>query len=141
MNAARILLGDDDPAIARRFSKALRAAGYKVWHAATGQRCLHLARERVPDLALLDIRLPDMSGVEVCRQIKREPRLRDVFVVLMSGGAMSARAWVQGLGAGADDYVLKPMGPDEFLARIRTIVRLQEATAALRAREQHYRQL
>jgi PAS domain S-box-containing protein len=82
-----------------------------------------------------------MSGIEVCRQIKGDAALRDVFVILISGQAISAEQTVDGLAIGADEYLFKPVGPTEFLARIRTMVRLMETTAALRASEQHYRRL
>ena len=85
--------------------------------------------------------LPDLSGVEVCRRIKADPDLKDVFVVLVSGMATSVTHKVDGLEAGADDYLDKLLDPAEFLARVRTILRLRDATAALRASEQHYRRL
>ena len=133
-----ILMVDDDPAILEVYSKILRRQGYDVWEASTGQQGLQVARERHPDLVLLDVMLPDLSGIEVCRQIKADPALVDVFVVLISGGAISVAQKVDGLGTGADDYLLKPMELDEYLARIRTIVRLRNTTAALRASEQRH---
>ena len=84
-----ILMVDDDPAILEVYSKILRRQGYDVWEASTGQQGLQVARERHPDLVLLDVMLPDLSGIEVCRQIKADPALVDVFVVLISGGAIS----------------------------------------------------
>jgi len=82
----------------------------------------------------------DLNGIDICRQIKADALL-DTFVVLVSGKAISAADKVGGAETGADDYIVKPVNPDEFLARIRTIVRLRETTAALRASEQHYRRL
>ncbi len=137
----RILVVDDEPEILGVFTLILNAAGYDVLTASTGQHGLQLAREKRPDLVLLDVLLPDLNGMEVCKQIKSDPDLRDVFVVLISGGATNAAHKVEGLESGADDYMVKPLDPEELLARIRTIMRLRDTTAALRASEQHFRQL
>src|ERR1039458_9221788 len=142
MNATtRILIADDDADDLHMYSEFLRAEGYEVWEASTGQEGLQVARERRPDLVLLDVMLPDLSGIEVCRQIKADPALSDTFVVLFSGHATSVAHKVEGLDLGADDYLVKIVQADEFQARIRAIARLQHATAALRASEEHYREL
>jgi PAS domain S-box-containing protein len=132
---------DDDDAAREVYSELMRAEGYEVWAASTGQEGLRAASERRPNLVLLDVMLPDLSGIEVCRQIKADVALQDTFVVLFSGHATSVQHKVEGLGTGADDYLVKTIQPDEFLARIRTIVRLQNATAGLRASEQRHREL
>ena len=137
----RILVVDDQPEILRLFSEMLRVHGYEVLEAASGRRGLQMARRLHPDLMLLDVVMPDLSGLEVCRRIKADPLLAGVFVVLVSGQATSAAERVGGLKAGADEYITKPVDSAEFLARIRTIVRLQDTNAALRASEQHYRSL
>jgi PAS domain S-box-containing protein len=132
---------DDDVATLQIYAEILRGEGYEVSEASTGQEGLRAARERRPDLVLLDVMLPDVGGVEVCRQIKADPALPDTFVVLFSGQAKSVAHKVEGLATGADDYLVKTIQADEFLARIRTIVRLQKAAAALRASEHHHREL
>jgi PAS domain S-box-containing protein len=137
----RILIADDEPAVLEMFSTILRRAGYEVRAASNGQQCLQMTREWRPDLVLLDVVLPDLNGIEVCRQIKADAALLDIFVVLVSGRATSTADKVHGAETGADDYMVKPVDPDEFLARIRTIVRLHDTTMALRAREQHNRRL
>jgi PAS domain S-box-containing protein len=139
--ATRILLVDDDPGILKVFSKILRVEGYEVWEASTGQEALQVTRQRHPDLVLLDVNLPDLNGVEVCRQIKADPGLPDIFVVLFSGEATSSEHAVSGLESGADEYMSKLLDWAEFRARLRTLVHLRDATAALRASEQHYRRL
>ena len=141
MSKTRILVVDDDPEIRRVFTRILNDAGYDVLQASKGREGLQLAREMRPDLALLDVLLPDLNGMEVCKQIKTDPDLRDVFVVLISGGAMNVTHKVEGLESGADDYMVKPFYPDELLARIRTIMRLKDLMAALRASEEHHRRL
>jgi PAS domain S-box-containing protein len=137
----RILVVDDNPAILETYSEILRMAGYEVWEAATGQQGLQMTRDRRPDLVLLDVMLPDLNGIEVCRQIKQDPALVDVFVVLFSGQATSTPDKVDGLTAGADDYIGRPVAPKEFLARLQVIRRLQHTTAALRESEERYRQV
>jgi len=137
----RILVVDDDPAVLQIFALILRKAGYRVLEASTGQEALQLTRRERPNLVLLDVVLPDLSGVEVCRQIKAEATLADVFVVLISGQATTADCAIDGLETGADEYLCKPIAPSEFLARVRTIARLQSATVALKASEQYHRRL
>ena len=117
----RILVVDDEPEILRVFTQILNNAGYEVLTAATGRDGLRLAREERPDLVLLDVLLPDFNGMAVCKQIKGDPILKDVFVVLISGGATSTTHKVEGLASGADDYMVKPLDPDELLARIQTM--------------------
>jgi PAS domain S-box-containing protein len=137
----RILMVDDNLPFLKLYSQVLRDAGYEVLTASSARRALRITRERQPDLVVLDVVLPDLSGIEVCRQIKGDAALCDVFVILISGQAISAEQTVDGLAIGADEYLFKPVGPREFLARIRTLVRLMETAAALRASEQHYRRL
>jgi PAS domain S-box-containing protein len=136
-----ILVVDDNGEIRELFSSCLRDEGYQVLEAATGQQGLQLAQTRFPDLVLLDVRLPDISGVEVCRQIKNDPALKDVFVALCSGEATSDEHKVNGFQSGADEYLVKPFGIQELLARVQTLVRLRNTTAALRSSEEHHRRL
>jgi len=139
--AGSILVVDDDSAIRELFLMLLRREGYEVQEAATGQQGLKLAQTRHPDLVLLDVGLPDMSGVEVCRQIKNDPSLKDVFVALCSGEATGEEDKVGGLHTGADEYLVKPIGIQELLARVQTLLRLRNTTAALRNSEEHHRKL
>ncbi len=134
-NATQILIIDDDPSIHEVMSELLSLHGYQVRSAATGREGLALAGNLHPALVLLDVRLPDLSGHEVCRQIKTNPALHDVFVVLISGEATDTLTKVEGLEVGADEYLTKPIGGPEFLARIRTLLRLRNALAAHRASE------
>src|SRR5262245_45009160 len=139
--ATRILVVDDEPTVLDLFSHILRESNYEVWTATTGRGGLRCARERRPDVVLIDVMLPDVSGIDVCRQLKQETTLPDVFVALCSGEAVSSTHKIDGLYSGSDDYIVKPIAPDELRARVRTLVRLQETTAALRASEQHFRGL
>src|ERR1039458_5941643 len=137
----RILMVDDNLPFLELYAEILRDAGYEVLMARNGRQALRIIRHRRPGLVVLDVVLPDISGIEVCRKIKGDASLCDVFVILISGQAISAAQTVDGLAIGANNYLAKPVAPSEFLARIRTMVRLMETTAALRASEQHFRQL
>jgi PAS domain S-box-containing protein len=137
----RILVVDDEPGAREVYSLVLGAGGYEVSTAATGQEALERVHAWRPHLVLLDVVLPEMSGVEVCRRIKADPALADVFVVLLSGHTRDAAERIEGLEIGADDYLVKTMERGELLARIRTVVRLRDTTAALRTSEERYRQL
>ena len=138
---SRILVVDDSLEVLQLLSEMLRAHGYEVWEASNGREGLRMTRRLRPDLLLLDVVMQDLGGIEVCRRIKADALLSDVFVVLLSGQATSSAEMVTGLEAGADEYIAKPVDASEFLARIRTIVRLRDTTAALRASERHYHSL
>lgn len=136
-----ILIVDDDERVRALFAACLRTRGYEVREAEGGIEGLDLVRKHLPDLVLLDVRLPDASGIEICRQIKTDPKLADVFVALCSGEATDSEHKVDGLQVGADEYLVKPFGMQELLARVGTLLRLRDTTAALRASEEHYRRL
>jgi PAS domain S-box-containing protein len=136
-----ILLVDDDEQLRFLFATFLKREGYDIIEAGTGQAGWQLARSRRPDLVLLDVGLPDMSGVEVCKLIKTDPALIDVFVAFCSGEATSDEHKVSGFKIGADEYLVKPFGLQELAARVQTLLRLRNTTAALRASEEHHRKL
>jgi two-component system KDP operon response regulator KdpE len=117
--AARILLVDDDIPIQRAVAPLLRSRGYDVDVVGTGEDALKLARARAPDLIVLDLGLPDIDGIEVCRRLRSESAVP--IVVLSARGAEADK--VSALDLGADDYVTKPFGPEELLARIRVALR------------------
>ncbi len=136
-----ILIVDDDERVRALFAACLRTKGYEVREAVAGLEGLEMTRKHLPDLVLLDVRLPDISGVQICKQIKNDPALADVFVALCSGEAIETEHKIDGLEVGADEYLVKPFGLQELLARVRTLLRLRDTTAALRASEEHYRRL
>lgn len=136
-----ILVVDDDAAILHLYSRGLIDAGYDVMEAATGRQCLQRLREQRPDLVLLDVQLPDVSGIEVCRQIKSNTDFQDISVVLCSGEAISSEDKVDGLEIGADDYWTKPISYHEMVARLRMLMRLRNSVAELRASEEHHRRV
>ena len=115
----RILVVDDEPQILRALTTTLRGAGYDVQQAATGHDALAAMAVHPPDAVVLDLILPDLSGIEVCREIRRAS---DVPVIVLSAVG-EERTKVDALDAGADDYVTKPFGVAELEARLRAALR------------------
>jgi signal transduction histidine kinase len=130
---AKILVVDDEPLVLRAVSRLLQKANYLVTQASSGEEALRRTREDAPELILLDVVLPDIDGVEVCRQIKADPALSNSFVVLFSGIKTASEEKAGGLEAGADGYVARPISNRELLARVRAMLRIKQAEDALRA--------
>jgi two-component system phosphate regulon response regulator PhoB len=117
-----VLIVDDEAAIVTMLRYNLEKEGFAVSEAADGEEALTRIAERKPDVILLDWMLPLVSGIEVCRQIRRAPELRSLPIIMLTArGEESDR--VRGLNCGADDYVTKPFSPAELVARIRTVMR------------------
>jgi two-component system, OmpR family, KDP operon response regulator KdpE len=124
---ARVLVVDDDPALLRVVSGSLEARGYTVTTATTGRDALDSAWLEAPDVILLDLGLPDIDGVEVCRHLRTQ--VRAPIIVLTADGAEDRK--VRALDQGADDYVTKPFSTPELLARVRVALRHRDALAAI----------
>lgn len=116
----RVLLVEDNPDLAFGLRTSLEVEGYDVHHADDGRRGLAMAREVSPDIVVLDLMLPAMSGYEVLRQMRRAGLDMPVLIVTAKGEEADK---VQGFRLGADDYVVKPVGVLEFLARIEALLR------------------
>ena len=119
MSGQRILVVDDERQILRALSTSLRAAGYTVDTAATAATALTAAAMRPPDAVILDLVLPDGSGTDVCREL----RTWSSAPVIVLSAVGDEREKIAALDAGADDYVTKPVGIDELLARLRASLR------------------
>ena len=119
MNSATVLIVDDEPQIRRVLLTTLSSHGYTVIEARSGEEALEQLRTDRADLVLLDVNLPEMSGLDTCREIRRT---MDVPIIMLTV-RNSERDKVQALDAGADDYVVKPFGADELMARIRAALR------------------
>src|SRR5467141_2217356 len=117
-----ILVADDEDAMLSLLREALQSVQYDVVVAHNGEEALEKLRQKPPDLVLLDVRMPKMSGYDVCRQIKSDVFLRHIPVMLLTAQAGTSNK-VTGLEQGADDYLTKPFEMDELLARIRTLLR------------------
>ncbi len=137
-----ILAVDDDADALRATERILREAGFHVATGATAAEALELTHHHHPALVLLDVMLPDGSGVDVARQLKSDPALADVFVILFSGTKVSSDDQAKGLAEGlADGYMVRPLRKPELLARIEAFLRIRETQRALRESEQSYRLL
>ncbi len=135
METIKILVTDDDSNVLLLETMLLEEEGYEVFQAGSGKECLSAALEHRPDIILLDVMLPDMTGLEVCRKIKEDEALRDTFVILVSGILVSSEFQADGLETGADGYMTKPIDNAEFLARVRSVVRIKRTEGALREKE------
>lgn len=126
MSAGRILVVDDEPQIRRIMRTALTGAGYEIDDAKTGEEALEKVREYRPDLVLLDINMPGMSGLAACRAIRADTSIAIIMLTVRDSEADKVGA----LDAGADDFVTKPFSTPELLARIRAALRRLPVTQA-----------
>src|SRR5262245_17793387 len=131
----KILNVDDNEAGLYAKSRALRLAGFEVHEAMTGEDALRLANEVKPQLVLLDVRLPDVSGIEVCRRIKTDPATDFILVIQTSATFTETRDRIRGLEGGADAYLTEPIEAAELIANIRAILRLRETEQQVIERE------
>jgi len=117
-----VLIVEDEPPLVELLSYNLEKAGFQIHIARDGEEALLAVEERKPDLILLDWMLPYVSGIEICRRIRRNPETRNVpIIILTARGEEDDR--IRGLDAGADDYVVKPFSPSELVARVRAVLR------------------
>jgi DNA-binding response OmpR family regulator len=121
-----VLLVEDERDIADLVRYHVEKAGMRLVHASDGATALRLARTELPDVALLDLMLPGLDGLEVCRQLRRDTATRRLPIIMLTARGEEVDR-VVGLELGADDYVVKPFSPRELLARIRAILRRSAA--------------
>jgi DNA-binding response OmpR family regulator len=131
----KVLLVEDDESVRMTLRYNLAAAGYVVLEAASGTRGLEMARDRGPDLVVLDLMLPELTGEEVCRILRQESNVP----ILMLTARGSELDKVQGLAQGADDYMTKPFGVQEFVARVEALIRRAEQPPRPSARPERVR--
>jgi signal transduction histidine kinase len=131
----RILHADDSEATRYAVGRSLRAAGFEVLEADSGLAALE-AMDAKPDLVILDVKLPDLSGFDVCRRIKADPQTRSVPVLHLTGVLIGTQHKVEGLESGADAYLVHPVEPVELVATVRALLRIREGEEALRALNQ-----
>jgi len=116
-----ILIVDDEPDVLKLAEIRLRKWGYEIITASDGQNGLELIRNQKPDLVLLDLRLPNMDGVEVCRQVKNDKELKHITVILFTATEDMAVA-TMAKEHGADDYIVKPYEPEELLEKVKRFI-------------------
>jgi two-component system phosphate regulon response regulator PhoB len=120
--AVRVLVVDDEPDIVELVRYHLEKAGIECVHASDGGAALRLVRERRPDVLILDLMLPGMDGLEVCRALRRDPATARLPIIMLTAKAEEVDR-VVGLEVGADDYVVKPFSPRELVARVGALLR------------------
>lgn len=127
--AARVLIIEDEPKIAHWLITFLQQAQFEVFHASSGAAGLQLAQSELPDVVLLDLMLPDMDGLDVCRTLRQ----RSDVLILMLTARIENSDRLLGLEVGADDYITKPFNPREVIARIRAFLRRAKGQLASEA--------
>jgi PAS domain S-box-containing protein len=136
-----ILVVEDTLILLRLYTHLLSDAGYSYLQATSGREAQAMILQKMPDIVLLDRVLPDLDGSELCQWIKNTPQLSQTYVIMLSALKTSEDDRVSGLESGADDYIVKPVGKREFLARVKVAVRLKLAQNALQASEAKHRTL
>ncbi len=124
----QILVVEDEPPLVEVLRYNLEKEGYRVDVAEDGAAALDKVRQIAPDLIILDWMLPELSGIEVCRQLREDPESKDVPVIMLTARGEEADR-VKGFASGADDYVVKPFSPAELLARVRAVLRRSISSA------------
>jgi len=125
MTKPKILIVEDDPDIQELLHFNLEKAGYQTFRAENGEEGLLLARKQTPDLIILDLLLPEMDGLEVCRRIRRDPTLQHLPIIMVTAKGEEMDR-VVGLELGADDYVVKPFSIRELILRIQKVLDRRE---------------
>lgn len=118
---ARILIAEDEPDIRELVAFTLRFAGHEVITTSNGEEAYFTAQEIIPDLIMMDVRMPRMTGYDACRAMKQIPSLQDIPIVFLSAKGQDAEIQ-SGLEAGAEEYLLKPFAPDQLVERVKAIL-------------------
>src|SRR5678816_1711487 len=118
----RILIVEDDPDIAELVARYLERAGFQTERAANGREALHIVATRLPDLLILDLMLPHVDGIEICRSLRAGAATASLPIIMLTARADESERIV-GLELGADDYLAKPFSPNELVARVRALLR------------------
>lgn len=118
----RILVAEDEPDVLSLISSNLQSAGFNVIKAENGLVALNQAKETLPSLIVLDLMLPELSGLEVCKLLKKEPQTSQIPIIMLTAKAEEVDRIV-GLELGADDYITKPFSPRELVLRVKSVIR------------------
>ena len=118
---ARILIAEDEPDIRELVAFTLRFAGHEVVATANGEEAVQQAGQMIPDIILMDVRMPRMTGYDACRIMKADPILKDIPVEFLSAKGQDSEIQT-GMAVGAEDYLLNPFAPDQLTERVRSIL-------------------
>jgi phosphate regulon transcriptional regulator PhoB len=132
--AATVLVVDDEKDLVELVKYHLEKEGLKCLEARDGETALQLAKERTPDLVVLDLMLPGLDGLEICRKLRKDPKTSSMAIIMLTAKAEEVDRIV-GLEMGADDYMVKPFSPRELVARVKAVLRrgqVQETPAVTR---------
>jgi PAS domain S-box-containing protein len=140
-HATLILNVDDNDGARYAKTRILQSAGFRVVEAENGTDALEIARRDEPDLVLLDVKLPDINGIEVCRRIKADPVTSSILVLQTSAALTGRDDKIRGLEGGADNYLAAPIEADELIANVNALMRMRQTQSALRDSEERFRQL
>ena len=138
---SRVLVVDDNAATRYALRRRLERHAYQVLEAGTGSEGLALIRSETIDALILDVNLPDMSGFDIVRTLRAEPRTALLPVIHVSAASIQTGDIVTGLEAGADAYLVHPVDADVLLATLRTLLRVRDTEDALRASEARFREI
>lgn len=118
---AKIVIAEDEPDIRELIAFTLRFAGHEVVTGSNGEEGYELAKREHPDLVMLDVRMPKMTGYEACKRIKAEPDISNTPVIFLSAKGQENEI-EQGLAAGAEEYLLKPFAPDQLVEQVKAVL-------------------
>lgn len=122
---ARILIAEDERDIRDLITFTLRFAGHEVIPTSNGEEAYHAAMREIPDLIMMDVRMPRMTGYEACTKIKQEESIKNIPVVFLSAKGQESEVRV-GMDLGAEEYILKPFAPDQLVSRVKEILARQK---------------
>jgi two-component system alkaline phosphatase synthesis response regulator PhoP len=124
MSKQKILLVDDEKDILELIGFNLEKEGYEIYTATNGRKALEIAKQNTPDLVLLDVMMPEMDGMETCRELREDPQFKNVLIAFLTARSEDY-SQIAGFDAGADDYISKPIKPRVLISRVKALLRRQ----------------
>ena len=121
MSEKKILVVDDEPHIIRSLTFVLKKEGYDVSSTTNGEKAMEIVRESKPNLMFLDVMMPKKNGYEVCREVKDDPSLSDIYVIMLTAKGQEVDR-EKGFGLGADEYITKPFSPIKIVEKVRELL-------------------
>ncbi len=125
----KILLVDDEPDILEFLSYNLKKENYYVFTASNGKEAIAIAKKEIPQLIVLDVMMPEMDGMEVCRELRKNEKLKDTLIAFLTA-RNEDYSQISGFDSGADDYITKPIKPSVFLSRVKALLRRASKTSS-----------